>query len=140
MNRLLPIFLIFLAASYPDPALTPGEVLPVTKETICVSGYSKTVRHTTSAMKMKVRLQYGIKRSESGKYVLDHLVPLQLAGRDSVSNLWPQEKEEAKRKDFVENWLKRQACSGKISLKDAQDKVANNWREIYKREHKPKQA
>ena len=38
----------------PDPKLTPGAVLEVTKEDICTPGYTKKVRDVPAAVKRQV--------------------------------------------------------------------------------------
>lgn len=135
-TRIIVLSLVLLGASYPDPKLTPGDILTQDAQVVCKAGYSQTVRHTSRALKMKVRIKYGIKQADSSQYVLDHLISLEIGGADSVNNLWPQDKIEARRKDFSENWLHRQVCAGRMSLKTAQYRVIHNWQEIYKKEHK----
>ena len=121
-----------LSYEYPNPDLTPGEVLTTETDTICVPHYSETVRNTSKALKDKVYEKYGITtKAERKKYVLDHLINLALGGADTEFNLWPQPKEEAKNKDVVENYLKRQVCKGKFKIEAAQDAVAEDWAEIY---------
>src|SRR5438045_5074044 len=44
----------------PDPQLTPGDTLEVTKEDICVPGYSSKVRDVPEDLKRKVYAEYGI--------------------------------------------------------------------------------
>src|SRR5260370_28866183 len=69
-------------------------------------------------------------------YELDHFVPLELGGcPDCRSNLWAEPYDAslgAKQKDRVENYLHRQACSGEISLKEAQDPTRNDSGRDYK--------
>lgn len=127
----------------PDKACTPGETDPnVTQDnilkTICVSGYTKTVRPSvsyTQPLKFKIMQEYGDTDS-SKNYELDHLISLELGGSPtSEANLWPEPYNityNAREKDRVENYLHREVCSGKMSLKDAQLKISNNWKEIYK--------
>src|SRR5437764_1619157 len=74
----------------PDPKLTPGDVLPVTKEDICTPGYSKKVRNVPEAVKRKVYALYGIQQHEPGEYEVDHLISLELGGSNSIRNLWPE--------------------------------------------------
>ena len=44
----------------PDPKLTPGAVLTTDLSKICQPGYTKTVRHTSGALKHEVYVEYGI--------------------------------------------------------------------------------
>src|SRR5438132_1543684 len=80
----------------PDELCTPGAVDPaVTQEniaaTICQSGYTTRVRPPLSAtapMKDESLLDYGEPYEHTTEY--DHLVPLELGGANSVSNLWAE--------------------------------------------------
>lgn len=119
----------------PDPACTPGDILPeATKAKICVSGYSTTVRDVPESEKQAVYKEYGIKTHTSGEYEVDHFVSLELGGSNDISNLWPEPaapKPGFHEKDKVENYLHDQVCSGAMTLKDAQIKIATNWLDVY---------
>ncbi|MDC8453590.1 MAG: hypothetical protein LV477_11870 [Candidatus Nitrosotalea sp.] len=122
----------------PDSKCTPGAInLQVTqdniKNTICKSGYTKTVRPPasyTESLKVKLMKSYGIKDSMKD-YELDHLIPLEVGGNPTdVKNLWPEPRygnNTASMKDSVENYLHEQVCSGNIKLGDAQKEIAINW-------------
>lgn len=122
----------------PDPKCTPGDINPkVTqdnlKDTICKSGFTKTVRPSvsvTSKIKKIVMKDYGFTDSPLN-YELDHLIPLEVGGAPKdVKNLWPEPaytKVNWHDKDKFENYLNKQVCSGKMSLKDAQNQIATNW-------------
>ena len=141
----LTIILLASAISYacttdgifPDksPQCTPGSVYEnITEAEICVPGYSRTVRHTTSAMKRQVYEMYGIKPADRKLYVLDHLISLQLGGRDTIDNLFPQRKEpkpHSRDKDRIENFLKRSVCKGELTLKEAQEQIRTDWLDVY---------
>jgi hypothetical protein len=122
----------------PDPNCTPGATDPrVTQNniqsTICVPGYTKTVRPSTSVtepIKIERMQAYGYTDSPSN-YELDHLIPLELGGAPAdIKNLWPEPyytSITAYNKDSLENYLHAQVCSGVIDLKTAQDEIATNW-------------
>jgi hypothetical protein len=74
----------------PNPKLTPGDAFEVTVQDICVPGYSKKVRNVPAEMKREVYREYGITSHESGDYEVDHLIPLELGGSNSIRNLWPE--------------------------------------------------
>jgi hypothetical protein len=53
-----------------------------------------------------------------------------------LSNLWPEPFSgpwNAYLKDDLEIWLYDQVCAGTMSLHDAQEQIASNWIEAYKR-------
>ena len=74
----------------PYPDLTPGGVFDVTLQDICTPGYSKKVRAVTKALREQAYRNYGMVSHQPGDYQLDHLIPLDIGGSNSVRNLWPQ--------------------------------------------------
>lgn len=118
----------------PDPVCTPGAIDPAVtqqniKSTICATGYTGKVRpplSVTSPVKGALMSAYGIKASFSG-YELDHLVPLELGGANSISNLWPEIGGSPNPKDTVENRLRREVCAGTLPLAQAQSAIAADW-------------
>lgn len=119
----------------PDPACTPGDILPdATKDKICVSGYSQTVRNVTTSEKDAVYAEYGITHHATGQYEVDHFVSLEIGGSNDISNLWPEAADPQPgfhQKDKVENYLHDQVCSGSLTLADAQRAIATNWLAVY---------
>jgi len=123
----------------PDPKCTPGAVDPrVTQDnihsTICVSGYTATVRPSsayTDALKAKQIKEYGYLDTNLADYEEDHLIPLELGGHPTHSkNLWPEPRggaESASAKDGVENVLNRRVCAGTMTLAAAQSAIASDW-------------
>jgi hypothetical protein len=122
----------------PDPACTPGAVDPAVTEatigsTICVSGYTTSVRpptSITSPAKAESLADYGMTASPTTEY--DHLVPLELGGASSVSNLWPEPNRATATgvnnpKDAVENALKKAVCAHAVQLVAAQKAMASDW-------------
>ncbi|HZP29387.1 MAG TPA: hypothetical protein VFC99_10575 [Acidimicrobiia bacterium] len=113
------------AESSPDHAVTPGATDPsITQQnvatTICRSGFASSVRDVSTATKHQVYASYHISRSQQRRYVIDHLVPLEIGGSNAVANLWPEPKDEAKEKDKLENALHGDVCRGDLTLADAQ--------------------
>ena len=125
-----------IASSLPNPRLTPGAVLTVDVTKICEPGFAKTLRHTSRAIKLAVYAAYHI-APDSGRYEIDHLIPLGLGGADIAANLWPQsydiERGDAHDKDRLENFLRREVCAGKIPLRAAQAEIAKDWRAAYRK-------
>lgn len=127
----------------PDPACTPGVLNPdVTQDTIdstiCVSGWTATVRPPTSytnALKVQQIAEYGYADTSTADYEEDHFIPLELGGspRDP-QNLWPEPRYTtggsggtSYTKDAVENKLKKAVCNGTVDLADAQNAIATDW-------------
>jgi len=75
----------------PDRACTPGDIFTTaTKDQICVSGYSSSVRDVPQSVKEQVYAAYGITSRQPGQYEVDHLVNLSIGGSNDISNLWPE--------------------------------------------------
>ncbi|MDH6135637.1 hypothetical protein P3T37_005054 [Kitasatospora sp. MAA4] len=124
----------------PDPACTPGALNPaVTQDTIdstiCVSGWTTTVRPSTSytnKLKAQQIIAYGYSDTNMSDYEEDHFIPLELGGAPKdPNNLWPEPHDNATgtsfQKDAVENALKRAVCSGAVQLAPAQTAIATDW-------------
>jgi hypothetical protein len=120
----------------PDPKLTPGDSFPVTVQDLCVPGYSRKVRNVPAEMKREVYGEYGVTSHDPGDYEVDHLIPLELGGSNSIKNLWPESHRtspwNAQVKDRLEGKLHELVCSGQLDLKTAQHAIASNWIEAYK--------
>ena len=118
-----------------NPSLTPGaKSASVSQDnvqsTICVSGYSASVRNVSDTTKSKVFAEYGISAPPSGAYEVDHLIPLELGGSNDILNLWPEPytgADNAHDKDTWENKLHAQVCAGSLSLATAQDEIIHWW-------------
>jgi hypothetical protein len=123
------------AYSRPDPACTPGALNPAVTQatigrTICVSGWTSTVRppeSITEREKFASMRSYGDRGSMSD-YEYDHLVALELGGAvNDARNLWPEPGGVSNPKDRVENALHRMVCNGHMRLADAQHVIATGW-------------
>ena len=123
----------------PDPTCQPGAFnADVTQSTIdttiCVSGWTATVRPSssyTTALKKTQIVEYGYTDTSTSDYEEDHFIPLELGGSPkSALNLWPEPEygtKTAGNKDTVENKLKKAVCAGDVSLSDAQDAIVTDW-------------
>ena len=115
-----------------DPALTPGALNPdVTQatigSTICVKGWTKTVRPPSSythALELRQLVQYG-ESGPTSNFQEDHFISLELGGAPTdPRNLWPETQPRAGQVDRIENQLNQDVCSGKISLAEARRREA----------------
>jgi hypothetical protein len=113
-----------------DIVRSPGVLNPdVTQaniaSTICLHGWTKTIRPPTSytnALKQKQMREYGVGGSMSD-YQEDHLISLELGGHPTdPRNLWPEPYPRASEVDSIENELNGKVCAGELSLDDAQRK------------------
>jgi hypothetical protein len=128
-----------LRGALPDPTCTPGALNSAVTQntiqsTICVSGWTKTIRPPasyTDKLKTHQIAEYGYSDTNPADYEEDHLVSLELGGDPTdPHNLWPEPRNgapNASNKDKVENYLRSQVCKGNLSLADAQQGIASNW-------------
>ncbi len=129
----------------PNSRLTPGAInRSVTQgnihQTICVTGYTATIRppssYTTALKNQQLHSGYNVNGDmKTSDYEEDHLISLELGGAPSdPKNLWPEYYNSslgARVKDKVENALHTLVCHGLIKLKTAQKIIATNWRGAY---------
>jgi hypothetical protein len=123
----------------PDRACTPGSTDPsvtqdIIQSTICVPGYSSSVRPPvsyTEPLKLQSIQQYGYSDTIPSDYEFDHLIPLELGGNPTdMKNLWAEPNYgtyNAYDKDGFENYLHRQVCGGQMTLAQAQIEIASDW-------------
>lgn len=120
------------SGALPDAACTPGAVFEgATAEQVCTPGYSRRVRDVTVQEKRQVYAEYGLNYPQArGAYEADHLVSLELGGSNDIANLWPEPAAPTPGfhdKDGYEDYLHQQVCSGKLSLSEAQRRIATDW-------------
>jgi len=129
--------LCHLLNGLPDSNCTPGVAdQNVTQanilSTICVSGYTTKVRPSTgytNKLKVEQIKEYGYSDTNIKDYEEDHLIPLEIGGSPTdPKNLWPELGDSPNPKDKTENLCHKLVCSGKISLSEAQNEIASNWR------------
>ncbi|SFY54026.1 hypothetical protein [Streptomyces sp. F-1] len=127
-----------------DTTCTPGAISPaVTQEnlaaTICrKSGYTKGIRppeSVTGPEKRANAASYGY-TGRLGDAEYDHLISLELGGDpNDARNLWVEPPDPGhqpgsgvnNRKDPVESKLHSAVCSGKVTLKAAQQAIVTDW-------------
>ncbi len=133
----------------PDPTLTPGALNPAVTQatiqsTICVSGWTATIRPSvsyTDALKVQQIGQYGYTDTSTASYEEDHLISLELGGTPAdPRNLWPEpytaaltdgRPTGARTKDAFETKLKGEVCAGTITLAQAQSEIGDHWVHAY---------
>src|ERR1035437_5055389 len=133
----------------PDPALTPGALNPAVTQatissTICVSGWTATIRPSssfTTSLKIKQIGQYGYSDTKTSSYEEDHLISLELGGAPAdPRNLWPEpytatladgRSTGAYTKDAFETKLKTEVCAGTITLAQGQSDIGDHWVHAY---------
>jgi hypothetical protein len=130
-NRIIcPIlaFLIALAANacaedalVPNPKLTPGKI----------ARSEKDKRGVTLAMEHKVFARYRLPWSRRGQFKIDHLIPVELGGADTIDNLWPQSLRAkpygADRKELLTEVLLTRMAAGQITLEQAREQISKDW-------------
>lgn len=116
-----------------DLALTPGALNPAVTQatigtTICVSGWTATIR-PPSSYTMSLKIQqislYGYADTSTAAYEEDHLISLELGGAPKdPHNLWP-EPYAATLPDG------REVCAGAVTLSAAQAEIGIHWVHAY---------
>jgi hypothetical protein len=136
---------------YPDHATTPGLVNPdVTQDTIhqtiCTRGWTATIRPPVGYTNTLKREQLaGTTDRNPSHFEEDHFISLELGGHPhDPRNLWPERWGTpdhpltaqgpfpshlvgAKNKDAVENALHREVCAGRMTLREAQWVISQDW-------------
>ncbi len=118
----------------PSPTLTPGDARKVTKEQICSPSYAASIKPTKASMKEEAFGRYGLRDGTSSTEVLDHLIPIELGGTDTVENMWPEPAKgdwNASQKDVLEQKLLALVCDGTLTVKQAQTAIRKNWVQAY---------
>jgi hypothetical protein len=133
----------------PNPLLTPGALNPAVTQssissTICVSGWTATIRPSssyTTGLKIQQIVTYGYADTSTSAYEEDHLISLELGGAPTdPRNLWPEpytisladgRSTGAHTKDGFETTLKNKVCSGALTLAQAQAEIGIHWVHAY---------
>jgi hypothetical protein len=128
----------------PDPNCTPGAVDPTVTiavlrdrrfTTRCVrDGATNAEEKATTYAWYNLPLPSN-KSGANQICELDHLIPLELGGADTLDNIWPQcgpsgvalPQRFFKEKDTVENFLAMQVKQGQMDLGAAQRGIATDW-------------
>jgi hypothetical protein len=126
--------------SAPPGALNADVTDSTIQQTICVAGWTATVRPSTiytNSVKAKLLREHGLPAANAAQFELDHLIPLALGGHPrQIDNLWLQPwygDWSARRKDQLEVKLKNQVCAAALSLAEARRAIADDWRAAWVR-------
>ena len=110
-----------LEASLPDPKLTPGRVARSEDDR----------RGVTVEMEQKVFARYKLPWSSRPAFKIDHLIPLELGGADTIDNLWPQSLRAKpygwERKELLTDVLLQRIARKQITLQQAQEQISRDW-------------
>ena len=105
----------------PNRKLTPGRVAQKDKDR----------RGVTAQMEQKVFARYRLPWAWRDQFKIDHLIPSELGGADTIDNLWPQRIRVlpygADRKEVLAEVLLAKVRSGQISLSQAQEEISHDW-------------
>ena len=112
-------------------ALNPAVTQATIATTICVSGWTATVRPPssyTSTLKVEQLAAFGYADQNPRDYEEDHRVPLELGGapRDT-SNLSPERGASPNPKDSAENAARAEVCAGRATLQQEQITFVARW-------------
>jgi hypothetical protein len=108
-------------ALLPNPKLTPGRAAERDKDR----------RGVTIQMEQKVFARYRLPWGRRGEFKIDHLIPSELGGADTIDNLWPQRVKArpygADRKELLTEVLLEKVRAGKMTLAQAQEEIRRDW-------------
>lgn len=105
----------------PNPKLTPGRVAQGDKDRGGV----------TAEMEQKVFARYRLPWSSRAAFKIDHLIPVELGGADTIDNLWPQSLRARpygpERKELLTEVLLQQIARKQITVEQAQEQIRTDW-------------
>jgi hypothetical protein len=120
----------------PDPTLTPGATVFMGREEVCRASNTKN-KVVPATLQRQVFEEYGIHPAQPRAYEVDYLITPALGGADDIHNLWPESYGStmwnAAVKDALEDHLRNLVCAGKLDLATAQQEIAANWIDAYKK-------
>lgn len=104
--------------------------------TIVCQHSTKERRRVSAEVHRQAFTEYGFTYPQPrGAFEVDHLIPLELGGDNTLSNLWPEAAEPVPgfhEKDKVENYLHGAVCAGAIPLAEAQRQIASDWTKVWR--------
>ncbi len=120
----------------PNPQLTPGATVFMTREQACRAPSDKNAV-VSAEVRRKVFAAYGILSGAPRDYEVDYLITPALGGADDIRNLWPESYGavvwNARVKDALEDRMRQLVCSGQLDLSTAQREIATDWIGSYRK-------
>jgi hypothetical protein len=105
----------------PNRKLTPGRVARTEKDRAGV----------TLQLEQKVFARYRLPWIRRGEFKMDHLIPAELGGADTLDNLWPQSVKArpygTDRKELLTDVLLEKIRAGKLTIEQAQEAISRDW-------------
>lgn len=105
----------------PNPKLTPGRVAKRDQDR----------RGVTLAMEQKVFARYQIPWTRRGEFKMDHLIPSELGGADTIDNLWPHSLRTKpygpERKQLITQFLLEKIAQRQMTEEQAQEIIRRDW-------------
>ena len=128
MKRFLSVLILAVISTadaqspfLPNPKLTPGRIAEGDKDRGGV----------TVTMEQKVFARYRLPWSRRPEFKIDHLIPLELGGSDTIDNLWPQKVRikpyDADRKELLTEVLLQRIRTGRMTIAQAQQEIRKDW-------------
>jgi hypothetical protein len=129
MNWLIALSAIFV---FTTNALAQEALVPNSKRTPGrVAKRDKELGGVTLAMEKKVFSRYRLPWSRRAEFKIDHLIPVELGGADTVDNLWPQNLSAkpygTERKELLTEVLLARIRAGQMTLAQAQEQISRDW-------------
>jgi hypothetical protein len=125
-----------MRGALPDSACTPGAVMTKDLDIIC-HHRTHDRRHVGASVHKQAFTEYGYTFPRArGAFEVDHLIPLELGGDNTIENLWAEPaspKPGFHEKDLVENYLHKQVCSNAMKIDAAQKSIATDWLSVWKK-------
>lgn len=110
------------ATGWANPEVKPS----TTQQTICVKGWTATIRppYSYTSYLKSAQIRYYKLPGTTSDYEEDHLIPLELGGSPfDTRNLWPEAYAGANNSDPLENSLRSKVCAGTLTLKEARQQI-----------------
>lgn len=136
--RILMVLMALVLICQPvmaEPVADPAVTQQTLETTVCVPGYTKTIRHRAKnlrLLKLALMAEAGLSPEAKAEFRLDHVLPLTLGGNPrDLTNLALQPLALSYRKDRIERKLGCLVCTGQLSLQDAQNAILDDWQAAY---------